>query len=268
MLPFPFKQIHNALINATGFCITPKNNHLVSIKPDDTFLVSYPKSGNTWVRFILSNLMFPDSITDFKNIDSRIPDVHNLNGLKILRASEPRILKSHFAFKPEYPKVIYIVRDPRSVAISEYHYLQRVGNPLGKLPFDEFFPVFLKGHNRLYGNWGEHVYSWYYGSQFNKGNFMIIRYEDMLESTEVKVQEMADFLNFNASEKSVQEALKKSSFEEMKKLEQKTDRHKKSKIPFVRKGDKGEWQNMFTENQEAELNDVFKEPLKLMGYSN
>jgi len=40
-----------------------------SFYPDDLFLVSYPKSGNTWCRFMLAQIMHPDLKIDFTNID-------------------------------------------------------------------------------------------------------------------------------------------------------------------------------------------------------
>ena len=44
-----------------------------TVYPDDTFLVSYPKSGNTWVRFLLANLLFPDEEVGFANINRLLP---------------------------------------------------------------------------------------------------------------------------------------------------------------------------------------------------
>ena len=42
--------------------------------PDDTFLVSYPRSGNTWTRFLIANLISHDEPVTFANIEKKIPD--------------------------------------------------------------------------------------------------------------------------------------------------------------------------------------------------
>jgi len=44
------------------------------ILPDDIFLVSFPKSGNTWTRFLLANLRFPGEPVNWANIDRLVPD--------------------------------------------------------------------------------------------------------------------------------------------------------------------------------------------------
>ena len=43
----------------------------VAVYADDTFLVSYPRSGNTWTRFLIANLLHPEVEVGFANIDSR-----------------------------------------------------------------------------------------------------------------------------------------------------------------------------------------------------
>src|SRR5512135_2277356 len=86
----------------------------IEVRMHDLFLVSYPKSVNTWLRFILANLMHPDMSVTFSNIEQLAPDIyqHSSNELKGVR--DPRALKSHEYFDPRYKKVIYIVRDPRA----------------------------------------------------------------------------------------------------------------------------------------------------------
>ena len=46
--------------------------------PDDVFLVSYPKSGNTWTRFLIANLIYPEKHPDFANINVLVPDPEGL----------------------------------------------------------------------------------------------------------------------------------------------------------------------------------------------
>src|SRR5579864_3903338 len=98
----------------------PGRNLLVF--PDDTFLVSYPKSGNTWTRFLIANLVYPEKHPDFSNINELIPDPEALSKRHLGQLPRPRILKSHQYFDPRYERVICIVRDPRDVVLSEYHF--------------------------------------------------------------------------------------------------------------------------------------------------
>src|SRR6266478_4226707 len=45
-----------------------------AVYPDDTFIVSYPRSGNTWARFLIANLVRPNETVTFANIEKLIPD--------------------------------------------------------------------------------------------------------------------------------------------------------------------------------------------------
>ena len=93
-----------------------------TVYDDDTFLVSYPKSGNTWVRFLLANLLYPNEAVGFANINRLLP-APGVSPRRFLKSlPRPRILKSHEPFDVRFRKVIYLVRDPRDVAVSEYHF--------------------------------------------------------------------------------------------------------------------------------------------------
>jgi len=51
----------------------------VTVLPGDVFIVSYPKSGNTWTRFLLGNLIYQDKPITFANVESRLPKVIGLS---------------------------------------------------------------------------------------------------------------------------------------------------------------------------------------------
>src|ERR1700751_2174698 len=90
-----------------------------AVYPDDTFVVSYPRSGNTWTRFLIANLLHPEEPATFLNIGRLVPDAEVQSSRYMRSIPSPRVIKSHTYFDPRYPRVIYIVRDPRDVAPSE-----------------------------------------------------------------------------------------------------------------------------------------------------
>jgi hypothetical protein len=89
--------------------------------PDDTFLASYAKSGNTWTRFLVASLLHPGDPMTLVRADELIPST-TLTRRYLNSVPRPRILKSHFPFDPGYRRVIYIVRDPKDVVVSQYHF--------------------------------------------------------------------------------------------------------------------------------------------------
>ena len=71
----------------------------------------------------MANLLFPELRVSFLSIDHLFPAVININCQKLAKIPGPRLIKSHEYFDPRYKQVIYIVRDPRDIVISYYHFL-------------------------------------------------------------------------------------------------------------------------------------------------
>src|SRR5207249_5512725 len=120
---------------------------------DDVFLVSYPRSGNTWTRFLIANLAHPNEPTNFANIESRIPEIYLFPDRVLLNLPRPRILKSHECFDPRYKRTIYIVRDPRDVAVSYYYYAIKRKRIEEGYPLDDFVPRFIAAEFDIAWNW-------------------------------------------------------------------------------------------------------------------
>src|SRR5450432_3221983 len=89
--------------------------------PDDTFITSYAKSGNTWTRFLVASLLHPNEPMTLVRADELIPSTTKSRRY-LDSVPRPRILKSHFPFDPGYRRVIYVVHDPKDVAVSQYHF--------------------------------------------------------------------------------------------------------------------------------------------------
>ena len=136
----------------------------------------------------------------------------------------PRIIKSHDCFDPRFPKVVYIVRDPRDVTVSQYFYHRKLRKIGDDSPIELFVTRFLAGKTCPHGSWGENVATWL-ATREHDPRFLLLRYEDMLADTRHELTKVADFLGFTASPQHIATAVERSSVSRMRKLEQaETDR--------------------------------------------
>src|SRR3984893_6363746 len=192
----------------------------MAVLPDDTFLVSYPKSGNTWTRFLVGNLVHPETTADFSNINIIIPDPEALSKNQMRRMPRPRIIKSHQYFDPRYKKVIYIVRDPRDVALSYYDFQRKYRQIEDGYPLSQYVSDFVDGRltSADWGTWGENVGSWVATRQKHAG-FLLLRYEDMIADTERELAKIAGFFGIDPNHQLLAKTINLSSAERMRGLE-------------------------------------------------
>ena len=259
----------------TGHQMAGRN---LTVFPDDIFLTSYPRSGNTWARFLIGNLIYQDEPVTFLNIESRIPEIYFNSDHRMRALVRPRILKSHECFQPHYPKVIYIVRDPRDVAVSFYHHNVKAGNIADDCPMDEFVPRFIAAEfDRRWGNWAEHVQSWT-RLRRNHPEFILLRYEDMKTNPERELLRLTDFLErcsfpqIDNSLEKLQRAVQLSSPERMRKLEKEQGkkwvltRATRADKPFVRTAKSGGWRSVLSPAAVAAIELAWGPLMQSLGY--
>ena len=242
-----------------------------TVYPDDTFLVSYPKSGNTWVRFLLANLLFPDEEVGFANINRLLPAPGVLSRRFLRTLPRPRILKSHEPFDVRFRKVIYLVRDPRDVAVSEYHFdlKKRYIDP--DLTLEQFVKRFVSGETAGYGSWWEHAAGWIAARNGNP-RFLLVRYEDLITDSIAETGRIAEFLNLPAGAERLRIAVERSSADRMRKLEkQQADswtgtRNTRQDIPFVRTAKSGGWKEALPLQSAEEIEIAWAPLLNFLGY--
>jgi hypothetical protein len=214
---------------------------------DDVWLVSYPKSGNTWTRFLIANLIANGETVDWTNIERRVPDIYINADPALKRIPRPRYMKSHEPYRPSYRRVVLIVRDPRDVAVSYYHYFQKMKRLESGDSIDAFVAEFVAGRTDKYGSWGENVGSWL-GARRGTPDFMIVRYEDLLEDAETELRRIAEMLRLSASNGQIQHAIENGRADRMREMEKsQQSQHKNLKtsrpdIAFVRAARSGQWQ--------------------------
>lgn len=229
----------------------------ITIFPDDVFLTSYPRSGNTWTRFLIGNLIHQDEEVTFLSVERLVPDMYKHSDRVLRRLPRPRTVKSHECFDPRYRKVIYIVRDPRDVAVSNYHWELKLRSVKEGYPIEEFVPRWMAPEFWLrIGSWGDHVTSWLATRQGREG-FLLLRYEDLKENSERELGRVARFLGIDADPSRIKRAVELSSAENMRKIERKesgkwvaTTLTRQDK-PFVRNATSGGWKSVLPEKTVA-----------------
>jgi estrone sulfotransferase len=242
---------------------------------DDVFLIAYPKSGNTWTRFLVGNLVHPDIDVTFLNIPDLIPHIDVKPRAFFEKMARPRVINCHEPFDPRFRRVIYVVRDPRDVAVSLYHYQRKRGLIDDDYPMEKFVPRFIAGNfaepQRL-GSWGANVTSWL-ALRENSADFLLCRYEDLRANTRQELNRIAFFLGVNASQELLAEAVERSSVNRMQSLEKaqhdawgQTTGMRKD-IPFVRSALVGGWKSVLPERCVAQIESAWGPAMERLGYA-
>jgi hypothetical protein len=198
-------------------------NHRV----EDIFLVSFPKSGNTWSRFLIANAVKVhfaiETEVNFFSILEIIPAVKNNKKGKTVnlrssgmfgRTDLPRIIKSHSSYNPYFNRVILLVRDPRDVICSWFNYLKHYQ----KIEPDTKLSDFLDSPRYGIDTWVSHTESWCFNQTMDQ-KIKIFRYEDLLKDTTIQLQLIMELLGMKMTEEELGKAIELSSKENMKKLE-------------------------------------------------
>lgn len=230
------------------------------LRRDDVFVVSYPKSGNTWVRFLLANALYPDADVDFHTIHDLVPEVGK-EDVRRAALPPPRILKSHAPYRAVYPRVIYILRDGRDVYTSYYHYKKP------NLPDDTTFESFLR-RDLWPTRWSDHVQGWMDAASA-RDNILVVRFEDLKDDSVRELRRMLDFIGeAHISANCIGEAVEKSSFENMRRLEEQRGKKYGPNTRFVRKGKVGGDQDLFTREAREIIEQEEGDMLHHLGYES
>lgn len=241
---------------------------------DDTFLTAYPKSGNTWTRFLVGNLIHEGGAVTFLSIPEIIPHIDFKSKRFFKTMPRARVINCHEPFNPRYKRVIYVVRDPRDVAVSLYHFQRKRRVIEDKYPIQSFITRFLAGENvrpdRM-GSWAENVTSWMTVRQ-NSPGFLLVRYEDLLENPERELAEVASFLGIKASPERIARTVELSSAPHMRELEMAQGgkwhqaKGTRTDIPFVRSASSGGWRKSLPQSSVAEMESAWGPVMVRLGY--
>lgn len=273
-----------------------------------SLLCSYPKSGNTWLRAVLaevatggSSFQLRDGLP-FKVLSARRyfddlmgADSSDLTMAEIDAARAafcravadspdlPRIWKVHDCFhapqphtEPPFPPdalaaVVYIVRDPRDVAVSFAHHLNKsVDEAIAKMA-DETMRMALGRAGlrtqlpQYLSTWSDHVESWLDAPGLN---LHLMRYEDMIERPAEVFGKAVRFLGFDCGDVKLDRALAACRFDVLQAREaQEGFRECPPEVEnFFRRGIAGGWRDSLTAEQERCIVSQHGRVMRRLGY--
>lgn len=271
------------------------------------WLASFPKSGNTWTRAFLHNLVHVTSgeaqvqqINElnhfsmgsaakhlFKEVLGFAPTEEHLTQIAASRGRVQQhvadlvegliFVKTHQALAIDrgHPTInfsvtagaIYIIRNPLDVAISYAHHLAGSIDEAINLMNTKNAETAVtdKQVYELYGSWSQHVLSW---TRKPHRAIYVMRYEDMLAEPQKTFGALAHHLLFKPSDGELADAIKRSSFEQLREQEEKDgfrERPKKAER-FFREGRVGQWKEVLTPAQIKRIVDAHGEQMTRFGY--
>ncbi|XP_072943485.1 sulfotransferase 1E1-like [Epargyreus clarus] len=267
------------------------------LRPTDTFVVTFPRSGTTWTQELVwllqSNLDFegakatpmatrcpflefraclfdPPTITDPNDSFEKFKmEVYSLDPAKIKTMPSPRFIKTHMPLSLlpptllETTKVVYVARNPLDVAVSNFYHMKsnRVIPLDGE--FKPYWKLFMED-KVLWSPFFEHVKeAWL---QRNHRNMAFIFYEELSKDLSGVARRLAKFFGKEYSEdqfEALHDHLKFDNFKNNTSVNNAEWKERGiTKGSFIRKGKTGGWRDYFDEEMTQQANRWIEENLR------
>lgn len=259
------------------------------LRQADCVIVSFGKSGRTWLRVMLSRfyqVKYGLSQRSFLGFDN----FHRKN------AAIPRIFFTHDNYIKDYTghadskvdfygkKVILLARDPRDVAVSQFfqwkHRMRPIKKALNQYPTDDISVFdFVARHDAGLRRVIDFMNDWSRETSRIE-HMLVVRYEDMRARPAEALQRIVAFIGTPGSEEQIREAVEFASYDNMKKLEEKKvfwlsgrrmlPKDRKNPDSFkVRRAKVGGYRDYFDDAQIAEIDAQVRDRLDpVFGYGD
>ena len=234
---------------------------ILGLREDDVILTSYPKSGNTWIRFFLCNLIslreWDGKTVTFSILNETMPELGVSNLLRDWpHGTIPRFVKTHKEYWPlvfSENRSVLLVRDPKDVMVSYYNYKTGRGDIDGSVKFSNF----IRKPGVGLESWCIHYKSWKDKSD------VVIYYEDIKSDDVKEFLNMLNSLRISVEDSLIKEAAQRSQFKEIRKIEKEFGTGEKGsdfkgRRKFTRKGGTGGWKKYFKKSDISYYQNILK----------
>lgn len=243
----------------------------------DVFLASYPRSGQHWARFQLSEILTRQP-AEFDTLDNIVPPVGRHHHAPSILPSGGRLIQTHQPWRREYKKAILLVRDVRDIVLSDYAWDESLNltKNLDITNFDDYLVPWLMGKTQTPGggSWQDNLDSWLDSPLASNGCLLVIRFEDMRQNTEEALGQMIKFLGVPPDRTLVRSAITNNSLDRMRAKEDASIKYNPQTLKrksgeehrFIRKGAVGGWRERLTDAQVNLIEKYAEKGLARLGY--
>jgi hypothetical protein len=231
-------------------------------------LASYPRSGTTWLRFMLTEVLAGQDAR-FGPDDQPIIYVGGHADAPEILPGGGRLIFTHETVPVGDRRAIYVVRDPRSVALSEHRWLVRRG--LAPASFERFLHEFLLGRSNPWGRWDAHVDKWLDGEAARAHHLRVVRFEDLREDPVTELAGVLTFLGSRPEPSIVEHAVENNTLDRMREKERKApdrafERGVRRDVRFVQEGATGGWRDELSPAHAEDIVRTFRAAMLRVGY--
>ncbi|GFX40249.1 sulfotransferase 1E1 [Trichonephila clavipes] len=311
---------------------TPEEDHVknFTFKDEDILVVSFPKTGTTWLQEIIYSILNGVDETSSQSLEDRFPYLEFIYpGLKSIQKMEgQRLIKTHLPYsllpedihkknvkfqlsdlecKISFEKrltttgmaavsaevlpfggkfflnpifacylIFYIMRNPKDVVVSYYHFVRMMTVSDYSGNFENFFQEFLSDKVPYGPIWKHYQEMW---DHLNEANIFILFYEDLHKDIQGTIKKIATFLDRDVSDEEINDIVDHCSFHNMAQNPNVNYQHwddlgirKIHEAKFMRKGEIGDWKNYFTsemcQSMDLWIEDNLKEISPFFNYDN
>ena len=250
-------------------------------------ICGYPKSGNTWLTRLTADLIGCPVVGFWRESgqeDITTEGTDRISDFECYKAHHPpNLLQESFGeIGNGTEKVIFIVRDPRDVAVSAFYYFKpkatypKIRKVFRKLRMLKVYFVLFQPE----GPWHQKVVDsitegtkelpwmkvpWNRHTEGHlKSGALVVKYEDLLDAPEGEARRILDYLGLRRSPGEISAAIRAQSFEVKKQIYE--ERGDRKKAHFLRSGTSGEWRKHMKKRHVRQIEEAFSDTMKKLGY--
>jgi hypothetical protein len=243
----------------------------------DVLVCSYFKSGTNWTLQIAVQIAHRGRAI-YRHIHDVVPwpDMPQRSRYAVAPSDDSarrqcptglRVIKTHLALGPvpftEAARYICVVRDPKDVFVSSYHFIRSMAGPALMPTVAGWLDAFLSPDTAL-GSWAQHVAS--YWRVRDRANVLFLTYEEMRSDLPAAVDRIAAFLRveLNAAERAA--VVEQATFEHMKGISRKFDPigppWSSTEGAIVRRGERGRSAELISAADQRRIDDYWRAELQ------